>query len=134
MTHPIVSLQGALVAALLADAELAVLVGANVFDAPPKGAAAPYVAIARHDLLPRDGDGTPGYEHRLALHVWAAEPSRRAALDIAERVLAATLGADLGGDLTVTTRLHERTDTAIDRETGRARAAVALRFFTEPNG
>jgi hypothetical protein len=133
MTHPVVALQGALVAALLADTELAALVGLNVFDAPPKGAAAPYVAIARHDLVPHDGDETPGYEHRLALHVWAAEPSRKAALGIAERVAAVALGADLSGDLTVTTRLHERTDTAIDLGTGRARAAVALRFFTEPN-
>jgi hypothetical protein len=134
MTHPIVALQGALVAALLADAELAALVGANVFDAPPKGAAPPYVAIARHDLMPRDGDGTPGCEHRLGLHAWAAEPSRRAALAMAERVLAVALSLDEAGELAVTTRLHERTETAIDLATGRARAAVALRFFTEPNG
>jgi hypothetical protein len=133
MSHPIVLLQGALVAALLADAELAALVGTRVFDAPPKGATAPYVAIARHDLLAHDGDGTPGYEHRLALHAWAAEPSRKAALAIAERVLAVALGGDLSGDLTVTTRIHERTDTAIDLDTGQARAALALKFFTEPN-
>lgn len=133
MTHPIVSLQGALVAALLADSELAALVGTSVFDAPPKNAAVPNVAIARHDLLAHDGDTTPGYEHRLTLHVWAAEPSRRAALAVAELVLAVALGTDLDGDLKVTTRIHERTDTAIDLDTGRARAAVALRFFTEPN-
>jgi len=33
----------------------------------------------------------------------------------------------------VTHRMHERTDTAIDLETGQARAAVALKFFSEPN-
>jgi hypothetical protein len=35
------------------------------------------------------------------------------------------------GELRVTHRQHDRTDTAIDRETGFARAAVAMRFFTE---
>ena len=132
MTHPIVILQGALVAALRADTELAALVGAAIFDAPPRGAEAPYVAIARHDLLPRDGDITPGFEHRITFHVWAAEASRRVALAIAGRVLAVTLAAELDGALRVTLRQHERTDTAIDLDTGRARAAVAVRMFSEP--
>jgi len=72
MTHPILSLQASLVAALR-TADIA------VFDAPPAGQAPPYVVIARHDVLPRDGDTAPGYEHRLLLHVWAAEASRKAA-------------------------------------------------------
>lgn len=131
MTHPIVLLQTALVAALRADAQLAALVGTAIFDAPPLGAVPPYVAIARHDLLPRDGDGTPGFEHRLTFHIWAAEPSRRAALEIAERVLAVALEGELSGELTVTLRGHERTDTAIDLDTGRARAAVAVRMYSE---
>jgi len=129
MTHPIVALQAALVAALKADAGLA---GVGVFDAPAKGAAAPYLVIARHDLLPRDGDEAPGYEHRVMVHCWAANPSRKAALVLAERVVAVGEALTASG-VQVTHRLHERTDTAIDLETGQARAAVALRFFTEPN-
>src|SRR5690606_301442 len=128
MTHPIVALQAAFVVALQADADLS---GVGVFDAPVRGAAAPYIVVARHDLLPRDGDAAPGFEHRLAVHCWAAEPSRKAALALAERVVALTAGLTASG-LRVTHQLHERTDTAIDGETGQARAAVALRFFSEP--
>lgn len=130
MTHPILSLQGALVAALRADAELAALT--PVFDAASKGTAPPYVAIARHDLLPRDGDGAPGNEHRVILHAWATDASRKAVLAIAERVVAVALAANLDGDLAVTLRRHDRTDTAIDTATGRARAAIALTFYSEP--
>lgn len=131
MTHPILALQGPLVAALRADTELAAL--APVFDAPPKGTAAPYVTIARHDVLAHDGDETPGNEHRVTFHAWAADASRKAAVAIAERVVAVALAADLDGELTVTLRRHDRTDTAIDAATGQARAAIAMTFFSEPN-
>jgi hypothetical protein len=131
MTHPILSLQGALVAALRADVQLAAL--APVFDAPPKGATPPYVTIARHDVLPRDGDETPGHEHRVTFHAWATDASRRAAVAIAERVVAVALAADLDGDLAVTLRRHDRTDTAIDGTSGRTRAAIALTFYSEPS-
>ena len=128
MTHPIILLQAALVAALRDDPDLD---GVGIFDAPPQGASAPYVAIARHDLLSRDGDAAPGHEHRVTLHVWADQPSRKAALAIAERVVAVAEAITATG-LAVTHRQHERTDTAIDAGTGQARAAVALRFLTEP--
>jgi hypothetical protein len=126
MTHPIVQLQAALVTGLRAELE------PPVFDAPPRDTAPPYVAIVRHDVLPRDGDAAPGHEHRLLLHVWAAEASRKAALTIAEEVVEIAL-AVASGDLAVTLRRHDRTDTAIEGTTGRARAAIALTYFTEPN-
>lgn len=128
MTHPIIHLQAALVAALRDDPELA---GVGIFDAPPRAATPPCIAIARHDIAPRDGDLAPGHEHRVVLHAWAAEPSRRAAVELAERVLA--VAAELVADeLRITLRQHERTETAIDLDTGRARAAVTLRFCSEP--
>jgi hypothetical protein len=126
MTHPIVVLQAALVTALRAEIE------PPVFDAPPRDTTPPYVTIARHDVLPRNGDGTPGHEHRLVLHVWAADASRKSVLAIAEQVVGISL-AVASDDLTITLRRHDRTDTAIDQATGRARAAVALTYFTEPN-
>jgi hypothetical protein len=134
MTHPIVALQSALVTALRADAALTALVGAEaIFDAPPRGKQPAYVVIARHDVLARDGDTAPGHEHRLLLHVWAKEASRKGALAIADRVIAVTFAAALsGGGLVVTHRQHDRTDTAIDLDSGQARAAIALRFFSEP--
>lgn len=125
MSHPIVALQAMLVAALRAEDLM-------VFDAPPSGATPPYLAIARHDVVPRDGDEAPGHEHRVAIHCWASEPSRKAALVLAEHVLGVGLGP-LSGGLVVTNATHERTETAIDGETGLARAAVVMRFYTEPS-
>jgi hypothetical protein len=134
MSHPIVSLQLMLVAALADDAQLSALIGTSaVFDAPPKGKRPPYVTVARHDVLPRDGDVSPGHEHRVVLHAWAAAASRKAVIAIADRVLVVAMTAVLDDELLVTHRQHERTDTAIDRDTGFARAAIALRFFTEPS-
>ena len=131
MTHPIVALQAALVSALEADAALTALVGASgVFDAPPQQRPAPYVVIDRHDIRQVDGDGTPGQEHRVLVHCWADRPSRKAALAIAERVMAARVGLVPAG-LVVTLAEHVRTETVIDAATGQARAAVLLRFLSE---
>lgn len=130
--HPIVSLQATLVVALQADAALTALIGvAGVFDAPPRGRKAPYVVIDRHDCRQRDGDLTPGQEHRVLLQCWAGQPSRKAALDIAERVVAVALAGFVPVGLAVTHGEHLRTETAIDAATGQARAAVLLRFLSE---
>ena len=130
--HPIAALQTALVAALEADAALTGLIGAGgVFDAPPQSRPAPYVVIDRHDIRQHDGDAAPGQEHRVLLHCWSDQPSRKAALDIAERVVVATLTGLTPVALLVTHGEHMRTETAIDTATGQARAAVMLRFFSE---
>ncbi len=129
--HPISLLQGALVTALKSDATLVAIAGAEgVFDAAPNGRPAPYVVIARHDVIQRDGDATPGQEHRLLLHCWGDQPSRKRALDMAERVAAVAMGFAAAG-ITVTHREHVRTETVIDKDTGLARAAVGLRFLSE---
>jgi hypothetical protein len=129
--HPISLLQGALVTALRDDDDLVAMVGSDgVFDAAPKARPGPYVVIARHDAIQRDGDETPGQEHRLLLHCWSDQPSRKLALEMAERLVSVGLVLD-GGDLTVTHCEHVRTETVIDRDTGHARAAVSLRFFSE---
>jgi len=129
--HAITALQGALVTALNADAALITLIGTGaVFDAPPKGRSGAYIVVARHDALARDGDGTPGHEHRVLLHLWHGEASRKAVLAVVERVVAVALGSALSpAGLVVTHRQHVRTDTVIND--GQARAAVSLRFFSE---
>ena len=126
MTHPIVQLQAALVAALRAELD------PPVFDAPPRDTTPPYIAIARHDVLARDGDAAPGHEHRLLLHAWVGDASRKAVLATAEAAVEVALGIT-SPDLAITLRRHDRTDSAIDQATGRARAAIALTYFTEPN-
>ena len=129
--HPISVLQGALVAALRSDGALVAIAGADgVFDAPPRGRAAPYVVIARHDVVQRDADSAPGQEHRVLIHCWSDQPSRRRALDMAERVVVVAAALAPTG-LTVTMATHVRTDTVVDGKTGQARAAVTLRFFSE---
>ena len=124
--HPIIEVQEALVMALKSDAALLALVGGAVFDAPAKGQAPPYVVIRRHDIVQRDGDLAVLQEHRLLVHCWADQPSRRRVLESVERVVAVARGLDA-----VTHAEHVRTDTVIDDETGLARAAVALRFLSE---
>lgn len=131
MSHPIVQLQAALVAALGADEDLVELIGeGGIFDAPPRDRPAPYVVVDRHDVRQGDGDLTPGQEHRVLIHCWADQPSRKAALALAERVVAAKDGLEPAG-LVVTHAEHMRTETVIDGATGLARAAVLLRFFSE---
>jgi hypothetical protein len=133
MTHPIIALQTALVGALRADATLQSLVGSAIFDAPSRGQVAPYVVIARHDLLPRDADAAPGNDHRVLLHLWHPDTSRKAVLAIADAVAAVLLDGTLTPTgLAVTYRNLDRTDTAVDLATGAARASMILRFFTEP--
>lgn len=129
--HPIAALQTALVTTLEADTGLTGLIGTGgVFDAPPRSRPAPYVVIDRHDIRQRDGDETPGQEHRVLLHCWSDQPSRRAVLEIAKRVVTAGLVLAPVG-LTVTHAEHVRTETLIDNATGQARAAVLLRFLSE---
>ena len=129
--HPIALVQTALVAALKDDAALSAITGPDgVFDAAPRDRPPPYVVIARHDLLPHDGDATPGFEHRLLLACWGDQPSRKRALDMAERVVALALALQAPG-LVLSHIDHMRTESGIDAETGLARAAVSLRMFSE---
>lgn len=134
MHAAMIALQTALVTALEADSALTALIGAEgVFDAPPQGREAPYIVIARHDAVNRDSLVAPGTDHRLTFHVWAGRASRAAALEIADRLSAVALAASLDGpQIAVTHRVHDRTETLVDLETGQARAAVRLRFFSEP--
>ena len=131
--HPIVTLQGALLGALNADPDMVGMLGANaIFDAMPKGHVAPYGVIDRHDLRPRDGDLAPGFEHRLVLHFWHREASRKAVLAIAERVTTVAVSTALsGGGLVVTHANMVRMETGIDGKTGQAKAVLVLRFLSE---
>src|SRR5690606_34145786 len=112
---------------------VALLAGEKVFDAPPRPETPPYVVILRHDLLSRDTDLAPGGDHRLLVVCWHPAPSRKAVLEIAERVVDVWLNAPMTMTGRVAThRQHDRTDTAIDLQSGQARASLVLRAFTEP--
>lgn len=133
MVHPILALQGAITAALEADAALVALIGPNgVLDAPPKGRNPPYLVFARHDIRPLDGDAAPLLEHRVALHVWSDAPSRKAVLLIVERAASVLAGPLVPEGRRVTLSRQERLETMMDGKTGNARAMLALVFHTEP--
>ncbi len=134
MTHAIAALQTSIVSALNADPALVALIGADaVFDMAPKGKTGPFIVIVRHDLIAHNTDLSPGNEHRLHLQVWHMEPSREKLLAMVDRVVAVMTSANLNSaSLNVTNVNHQRCETAIDLKTGRARALVVFRLFSEP--
>jgi hypothetical protein len=91
------ALQGALLARLRADAGVAAVVGARVWDEPPAEAAWPHLLFTRAETRPVRAEGC-GHEHRLTLTVVsryggseeakAAVGAVRACLDGAAVVLA----------------------------------------------
>jgi len=134
MSHPIVDLQASILVLLNADAPLISLIGSDgVFDMAPKGKSGPYIAIVRHDLLARDADEAPGFDHRIQFRVWNPSPNRSGVLAPAQRVVAVLTGQDLSTPtLIVTNVAHLRTDSAIDVKSGRANATINFRIFSEP--
>ena len=131
MAHAIIELQTNLLVALKADAQLMTLVGAEaIFDAPIRGKKAPFVAIIRHDIITRDGDETPTNEHRILLHCRHNDVSRKAVLEIAERVIAVALNENLSStNLIVNYVTHIRTETTIDNKSSTALAAISLKIL-----
>ncbi len=134
MAHCIIELQTALVFALKNDAQLVALLGGEaIYDAPPKAKDTPFVAMVRHDVLSKDGDEAQSFEHRLLIHCWHFDASRKKVLAIVERVIKIALSADLSSvNLIVTHAQHDRSNTMIDGQSGKAKAAIALKFFSEP--
>ena len=130
MTHPLLSLQAALLAALRADAGLRALVGGAIHDAPPQGIRPPDIFLARHDVTPRDADLSPGREHRLVLSLRAASANRKAITDMAERI-EAVIGALRPDDLRISFRRIESLETSLDPVARVAEGRLTLRLFTE---
>ena len=69
MTPANLALRAAIHHALAADSGLAAaLGGARVYDAPPRGAAFPYVTLGEARVADASSDGGPTQEHFLTLH------------------------------------------------------------------
>ncbi len=134
MAHAIIELQTKLVAALKADMQLISLLGNDaIFDAPPKNNKAPFVAIIRHDVITKDGDEAPTNEHQLLLHCRHNNVSRKAVLEIAQRVIITILGGDFSSaNQHVTYANHIKTQTMIDNKSSTALAAISFKFLSEP--
>lgn len=65
------ALQGAIVSRLKADATLAAIVGARVYDQPPASPTFPYVTLGEDQTLPDRGDGYDGSNVTLTIHAWS---------------------------------------------------------------
>jgi hypothetical protein len=90
------ALQGAIVAALKADAAVAAIVAGRIFDIIPPGAQMPYISLGEDQVLPDGGDCFDAYDIRSAIHLW----SRKVGMPEVKR-LAAAVDAALGDELAV---------------------------------
>lgn len=134
MAHPASILQTALVSAWNADpVVVAALGGGSILELPRRDTVAPYVVIASHHVLARDTDLSPGWEHRMRVRVWGGGPNRAEVLTLADALVTATGLVTLSGpELWLTLVRHMRTDSDIEPKSGRARASIEWRLFTEP--
>lgn len=133
MTHPALALQKAVVAALVADAQVGALVGDRIHDAPPRDVAFPYVSIGQVNTADWSTGSEDGAEHRLTLHVWSREHGKKQCYAIAEAVEAALhdQALTLDGHALVNLRF-ELAETRRDPDGITYHAALRFRAVTEP--
>jgi len=99
MTFANVALRAAIHDALCADGALtAALGGQRVYDAPPRGAAFPYVTLGEARLIDASSDGGETQEHLLTLHAWSRQGGHKEAHGIAGALLQALDDAPLAPD------------------------------------
>ncbi len=134
MSGPLLSLRGAVFAALVSDATLGALMGGIVrlYDEPPRAAEPLYAVFG--DAEARDGgvDGATRARHRLDLVVWARPGSARGAIEVAERMAALLHEASLApaGHRLILMRAA-RLATTRDGQTNLARVVLTLEAVTE---
>lgn len=97
MTAPDVELQGAIVAAVKADAELMALLG-GIYDSVPEapyGATTAYVSFGPSTLNLGQFEGLRAEEHVVQLDVWSKAVGRIECKDICHRLKRLLSGAEL---------------------------------------
>lgn len=99
MTFANVALRAAIHQALSSDGGLtAALGGSRVYDAPPRGAAFPYVTLGEARVSDVSSDDGPTQEHLLTLHAWSRQGGHKEAHGIAGALLQALDDAALSPD------------------------------------
>lgn len=87
MSDPALALQGAVVAALKADAAVTALAGDRVYDrVPGPDTAFPYVSLGPCDVVQNDATCIGGADVTLQIDVWSREPGFREAKALAGAV------------------------------------------------
>lgn len=89
------ALQKAVHATLAADAALAALVGARIYDNPPDDVALPYLTLGESEMRDWSAGEGAGAEHRLAFHAFTRGGGRTQAKAILGAVRAALHDAAL---------------------------------------
>jgi len=129
-----VALQDAVVAALLADADVAAFVGDRVYDNVPTGATYPYVSLGPSQAVSDDAECITGEENFLQLDIWTQEGgSKRGAKVICVAVKKALHNASLALAVPVALVLVEVEDMRVigDPDEKVAHGIVSLKAITE---
>lgn len=75
MIDPTLEVQSAFVTTLKADADVAAIVAARVYDIPPPSPVKPYITIGEIQLLPNKADCLAGAELAVPVHGWSGTTS-----------------------------------------------------------
>lgn len=129
---PSLELQGAVVARLKADAALAAIIGARVYDNVPSAAQFPYVSLGYWQETPEDVDCIEGAEIFGRIDVWSRSVGKVEALRAAEAVRSAMHHAEM--DLTSNALVElewVRTDVLNDPDGLTVHAIVEVRALIE---
>lgn len=134
MTSANLALRAAIHHALAADGGLAaVLGGSRVYDAPPRGAAFPYVMLGEARISDISADDGPTQEHLVTLHAWSRQGGHKEAHAIAGALLQALDDAPLApsGHRLVNLRFSVA-DIRRENDGRTYHAIVRFRAVTEP--
>lgn len=133
MTDPGFALQKAIVAALRADAGLAALIGARVYDDPPRETPFPYVGIGPASLAEADTDLERGHVHLFHLDIFSRQGGRKEVRQILGAIEAVLHDADLAldGHRLINLRF-ELADIFREEDGETMRGTVRYRAVTEP--
>jgi hypothetical protein len=88
MTTPAAELQKAVFDALIADAALAAIVGARIFDHAPAKVHFPYISFGRTSIYDWSTGTESGSEQLFTLHIWSKAKGKKETLDIMEHARA----------------------------------------------
>lgn len=94
MTEPSLALQGAVIARLKADADVAALVGARIYDHAPPNAAFPYISLGPDQVIDDSTDCHDDVEVFTTFDIWSRANGRVEAKRIAHAVRQSLNGAD----------------------------------------
>lgn len=95
ITDPSYEIQQSVVAALKGSAQLAAIVGVQVFDRVDPAKIPPYVNVSSASFVPELGEGTDAGQSYIEVHGWSEKPGYGEAYKIGAAVIAALHDADL---------------------------------------